>query len=83
MAQDEEKSPIDSYAPVIARSLGYLCLGAAELKDAPLAHAVAFLERLGFTRPDCAKILDTTTESIRVTLATAARKKPSKTTRKG
>jgi hypothetical protein len=63
----------DRHLSVIARALGYLCLSVAEMKDAPLRHAVEFLERLGFTRSECAAILNTTTESIRVTMAKAVK----------
>jgi len=79
----------DPLLSTIARALGYLCLGAAELKDAPLAHAAEFLGRLGFQRSDCARILDTTPETIRVSLAQAKNRNgrmkqgPKKISRKG
>jgi hypothetical protein len=77
MAEKAELSADPQLRP-IARALGYLCIHAAGLHDAPLAHAVPLLERLGFARADCAEILGTTTETIRVTMA-----KKKQTVRKG
>jgi hypothetical protein len=70
MAKDSDTAK-DPLMSTMARALGYLCLGAAELKDAPIAHSAEFLARLGFDRADCARILDTTPETIRVSLAQA------------
>jgi len=63
----------------VARSVAYLALHAAELTDSDLAAKVSFLERMGLNRSDCAKLLESTEESIRVALYTAKNKgKPKK-----
>ncbi len=68
----------------IARSVAYLALQAAELSDSDLTAKVHFLERMGLGRSDCAKVLETTEESIRVTLRHARnKKKPRKAVRRG
>jgi DNA-binding CsgD family transcriptional regulator len=53
---------------VVGRSLAYLCLDAAELTKRDIATKASFLVSLGLTRKDVASILQTTEETVRVTL---------------
>jgi hypothetical protein len=55
---------------IIARALAYLAMHAGELMDSDLATKSEFLEdRLGLSRADTARLLTTTTESVRVARA--------------
>jgi hypothetical protein len=58
-------TPADAALVTIARSVAYLALVAAELTTADLATKAAFLERLGLSRNDCARVLETTPASLR------------------
>jgi hypothetical protein len=75
MANENEPTELTLYLATVARAIGYLSLREAELDKARLPEQVQFLERLGFDREDCARILDSTPESIRVNLAKSAKKK--------
>lgn len=61
--QDTDK---DRWLGVISRSLAYLCLHYAELGNKDLTTKSAFLQGLGLTRGECAKMLNTTDETLRV-----------------
>jgi hypothetical protein len=52
---------------IIAKSLAYICLHLADLKDGGLAEQGSFLKRLGLSRRDAAVLLNTTEEALRVT----------------
>lgn len=52
---------------VIGRSLAFLCLCEADLRDKELLPQASLLESLGLSRKDAATILGTTSESLRVT----------------
>lgn len=56
---------------VIGRSLAFLCLCEADLRDKKLLPQASLLESLGLSRKDAAAILGTTSESLRVTQHTA------------
>jgi hypothetical protein len=63
------------WAPVIARSLAYLCIQVGELKDKGLTEKAAFLEAAGVDRKDVAAMLGTTYGSISELLSKANREK--------
>src|SRR5262245_40075919 len=67
----------EQWLAVIARALSYLCIRTAHLRRADLGPKAALLESLGLPRSDIAALLETTPESIRVTLhiARSRRKK--------
>ena len=77
-----ESDPVAEQLTTIARSVAYLAMHAAELTNEDLATKVDFLERLGLSRADCARILETTAESIRVTMAQRARAKSPRRSRR-
>jgi hypothetical protein len=52
---------------VIGKSLAFLCLCEADLRDKELLPQASLLESLGLSRKDAAAILGTTSESLRVT----------------
>jgi DNA-directed RNA polymerase specialized sigma24 family protein len=60
---------------VIGRSLAFLCLHAADLRDKDLLRQANLLDDLGLSKTDVAKLLGTTEESIRVTRHRARKKK--------
>jgi hypothetical protein len=70
---------------IIGRSLAFLCLAEADLRDKDLATQARFLESLGLPRGDSANLLGTSEESLRVLLhrakAQKVRKRGSKKTR--
>lgn len=67
---DEERE----WLAVIGRSLAFLCLASADLRDKDLADQARFLEGLGLSRKDCALLLDTTENSIAVVLSRKKRR---------
>lgn len=69
------------WTPVVGRSVGLLCLHAEELRGAPLVDQWLFLERLGFPRDEAARILGTSTESLRVS-ASKRKSQASKTVKR-
>jgi hypothetical protein len=65
------------WEPVIARSLGYLCLDAADLGKRTVLERADFLMGLGFPRRDAAIVLGTSDESLRVLANQRAKKQAS------
>jgi hypothetical protein len=66
---DERVAADGATLTVIARSVAFLALHAAELSNADLLTKATFLEkRMGLSRADCAAVLDSTAESVRKTL---------------
>jgi hypothetical protein len=49
---------------VIARSLAFLCLANADLRDKDLATQAVFLEALGLPRHDAAELLKSSEKSL-------------------
>jgi hypothetical protein len=49
---------------VIGRSLAFLCLGQADLRDKGLVPQVKLLEALGLSRKEAAQLLNTTDKSL-------------------
>ncbi len=61
-----EENQESSWLSVIGRCLAYLCYKKADLDDKNLTDRAAFLCSLGLSRADCAAMLGTTKETIRV-----------------
>jgi hypothetical protein len=55
-----------AWLSVIARSLAFLCLHAADVRDKDLVTQATLLDSLGLIRRDTAALLGSTEESIRV-----------------
>jgi hypothetical protein len=72
MENDEGES---QWAAVIGRSLAFLCLAQADLRDKDLATQGAFLESLGLTRKEAAALLGTSPASLTELLRVARKKK--------
>lgn len=68
-----EDTARDEVLSTIARSVAYLAMHAAELASEDLATKAEFMGRLGLSRVDCARVLETTAETLRV--AASRRKK--------
>lgn len=59
----------------IARSVAFLALHAAELSNSDLLTKATFLEqRLGLSRQDCAAVLGSTVDSVRMAFSAAKKK---------
>lgn len=61
-----EQSDGQSWFAVIGRSLAFLCLVQADLRDKALASQAKFLEGLGLPRHDAAILFGTTDKSLAV-----------------
>jgi hypothetical protein len=72
-AEDRNDEKTD-WPSVIARSLAFICLDKANLRDKPVGEQAEFLQNLGLPRKDAANMLNTTVNSLQV-LASLARKK--------
>jgi hypothetical protein len=66
MNNDESTQP---WLAVIGRSLAFLCLIGADLRDKDLATQATFLEGLGLSRKDVAVLLGSSEGSISVVLS--------------
>jgi hypothetical protein len=66
---DDSDIENNRYLGVIARSLAFLCLANADLRDKDLAAQAAFLEGLGLSRKECALLLQSSENSIAVVLS--------------
>lgn len=71
---EDSAEVISQWTAVIARSLAFLCLTGADLRDKDLATQARFLEGLGLSRKDCATLLDSTENSIAVALSRTKRR---------
>ena len=60
---------------VIGRSLAFLCLAEADLRDKDLATQGMFLEGLGIKRPDIAVMLGTSPKTLTEVLSRARSRK--------
>jgi hypothetical protein len=72
---DESYQEINRCLTVIARSLAFLCLVNADLRDKDLAAQASFLEALGLSRKECALLLESSENSISVVLSRAKRRR--------
>ena len=73
----------NTWFSIIGKSLAYICLHLADLKDEGLAEQGKFLKQLGLSRRDAAGLLNTTEEALRVTEHRSKAKKGAKRERKG
>ena len=70
----EESSEDEAYwLSVIAKGLAYICLNSAELKDADIGTKGDLLGSLGLRRSHIASILNTTQETVRVSMRKSKR----------
>jgi DNA-directed RNA polymerase specialized sigma24 family protein len=72
-AEDRNNEEAD-WLSVIARSLAFICLDKANLREKSVGEQAKFLQNLGLSRKDAANMLNTTVNSLHV-LASLARKK--------
>jgi hypothetical protein len=54
----------ETWLPIIARALAYLCLLSDQLVESTMLQKARFLAGLGFTRKDSAVVLGTTSASL-------------------
>lgn len=71
-SNDEESNP---WLAVIGKSLAFLCLAQADLRDKDLATQGQFLERLGISRTNAAALLGTSYGSLSEMINRSTRKK--------
>ena len=74
MQTEDRNNEQPDWLAVIARSLAFICLDKANLRQESLGEQATFLQNLGLPRKDAAKILNTSDDSLRV-LANVAKKK--------
>ena len=67
--------PQDYWLSVIGRALAFHCLAEADLRDKGVAPQASFLEALGLSRKDTARLLGTTEASVTELLSRKRRKK--------
>jgi hypothetical protein len=65
----------NEWLPVIARSLAFLCLAQADLRDKDLATQGVFLETLGLSRKEAAALLGTSYASLTELIRQSNKKK--------
>ena len=71
----------NEWLPVIGRSLAFLCLAQADLRDKELATQGKFLESLGLSRKEAAALLGTSYASLTELIRQASKKKGGKRAR--
>jgi hypothetical protein len=81
MANDNDEGS-NQWLAIIGKSLAFLCLAQADLRDKDLATQGRFLERLGIPRTEAAKLIGTSYASLTVAFSLAAKKKGRKRGRK-
>jgi hypothetical protein len=64
-----------NWLAVIGRSLAFLCLSEADLRDKDLVPQARFLQGLGLSRADAAQMLGTTADSLGVMERRARKRK--------
>jgi len=74
MASGNPGSELEKVCTVIGRSLAYLCLQNSEAKDRTVLEKAEFLSALGLPFADAAKMLGSTSESLRVMSYTKGKK---------
>jgi hypothetical protein len=72
----------NEWLSVIGRSLAFLCLAEADLRDKDLATQGRFLESLGLSRGEAAALLGTTRASLTELIRQASKRKGGKRARK-
>lgn len=76
MNEDNEEN--NEWLAVIGRSLAFLCLAQADLRDKDLATQGQFLETLGLSRKEAAALLGTSYGSLNELISRAGKKKGGK-----
>ncbi len=76
MKESDENN--NDWLAVIGRSLAFLCLAQAELRDKDLATQGRFLESLGISRKEAAALLGTSYASLAELFRLASKKKGGK-----
>ena len=66
MVQPQNADQQSDWVAVIGRSLAFLCLSEADLRDKDLAQQADLLQALGLSRADAARVLGTSADSLRV-----------------
>jgi CRP-like cAMP-binding protein len=74
MPLPEKRSETDPFG-IIARSLSFLCLVSANLRDEGIVPQAELLQALGVKRPEIAEMLGTTERSLSELLSRKRRKK--------
>jgi len=72
---EDNESGQDQWLAVIGRSLAFLCLAQADLRDKDLATQGKFLVSLGLVRKEAAALLGTSPESLSELFRLARKKK--------
>lgn len=72
---EENEKDVSPWLSVIGRSLAFLCLVQADLRDKDLATQGRFLETLGMSRKDAALLLGTSYGSLTEMMSRTAKKK--------
>lgn len=73
-----ENDQDNQWVAVIGRSLAFLCLAQADLRDKDLAKQGIFLESLGLSRKEAAALLGTSYASLTELIRQAGKKKGGK-----
>ena len=76
MKDNEQKD--NEWLAVIGRSLAFLCLAQADLRDKDLATQGQFLESLGLSRKEASALLGTSYASLTELLRVASKRKGGK-----
>ena len=76
MKSNDEES--NEWLAVIGRSLAFLCLAQADLRNKDLATQGQFLESLGLSRKEAAALLGTSSASLTELLRLASKRKGGK-----
>lgn len=74
----EEDEVNNDWLAVIGRSLAFLCLAQADLRDKDLATQGQFLKSLGLLRKEAAALLGTSDASLKELFRLASKKKGGK-----
>ena len=75
---EEKEDETKEWLAVIGRSLAFLCLAQADLRDKDLATQGRFLMSLGLSKKEAAGLLGTSPNSLNVLLRLAVKKKRGK-----
>ncbi len=75
MQNNQESEDENPWLGVIGRSLAFLCLKEAGLREENIATQARFLETLGLSRKEAAQLLGTSGASLRVLLHVASKRK--------
>lgn len=60
----QAEQEVQDWAPVVGRTLAFLCLHYADMQSASVLEQAEFLERFGLSRKDAARLLGSSERSI-------------------